>query len=142
MRAWFDAYWHVIGHRHLFAKQDTTESLLELACRILEVLQKNLEPRTEILGVEQPLDVPQEVLLVREVVSSRSVGIIRVSAVGEKVDTLTRRTPATPGSEPGEVLSGRRAALGARRTSLATYGPTVVSNTSVRLAVFPLFTRT
>ncbi|MDO8478141.1 MAG: PD-(D/E)XK nuclease family protein [Candidatus Rokubacteria bacterium] len=41
-----------------FGEKDTKEGLLDLACRMLEVFHAKQEPGTEVVGVEQPFDVP------------------------------------------------------------------------------------
>ena len=70
--------------------------------------------------------------------SSRSVSTdVMRSADGKRSPALEVGRLAHPALD-----RGRRGALGARRTARETYGPTLVSNTSVRLVVLPLFTRT
>ena len=59
-----------------FGEKDTKESLLELACRMLEVLHKNREPGTEIVAVEQPFDVPLIDLDTGEVLDRALVGTL------------------------------------------------------------------
>jgi putative RecB family exonuclease len=60
VQAYFEGYWKIeTSNRPIrFGEKDTKESLLDLACRMLEVLHKNQEPGVEIVGVEQPFDVP------------------------------------------------------------------------------------
>jgi hypothetical protein len=59
-----------------FGEKDTKESLLELAGRMVEVLHKEQKPGTEIVGVEQPLDVPLIDLDTREVLDRALVGTL------------------------------------------------------------------
>jgi putative RecB family exonuclease len=60
VQAYFEGYWNLeTGNRPIrFGEKDTKASLLDLACRMLDLLHRNQEPGTEIVGVEQPFDVP------------------------------------------------------------------------------------
>jgi putative RecB family exonuclease len=60
VQAFFEGYWKLETQRRpiRFGEKDTRESLLDRAGRMLEVLHRNQEPGTEIVGVEQPFDVP------------------------------------------------------------------------------------
>jgi putative RecB family exonuclease len=78
VQAFFEGYWKLeTNNRPIrFGEKDTKESLLELACRMLEVLYKNQEPATEIIGVEQPFDVPLIDLDTGEVLDRALVGTL------------------------------------------------------------------
>ena len=60
VQAFFEAYWQLeTNNRPIrFGEKDTKASLLDLACRMLEVLHQKQEPRTKVVAVEQPFDVP------------------------------------------------------------------------------------
>jgi putative RecB family exonuclease len=60
VQAYFEGYWQLeTGNRPIrFGEKDTKESLLDLACRMLEVFHAKQEPGTQVVGVEQPFDVP------------------------------------------------------------------------------------
>jgi len=78
LHAHFEAYWKLeTGKRPIrFGEKDAKENLLELAWRMREVLHKNQEPKTEIIGVEQPFDVPLIVLDTGEVLDRALVGTL------------------------------------------------------------------
>jgi len=57
-------------------EKDTKESLLDLACRMLDVLHRNQEPDTEIVAVEEPFDVPLIDLDTGEVLDRALVGTL------------------------------------------------------------------
>jgi len=78
VQAYFDGYWNLeTSNRPIrFGDKDTKESLLELACRMLEVLHKNQEPGTEIVAVEQSFDVPLIDLDTGEVLDRALVGTL------------------------------------------------------------------
>ena len=78
VQAFFEAYWQLeTGTRPIrFGEKDTKESLLDLAGRMLAVLYRNQEPGTEILGVEQPFDVPLIDLDTGEVLDRALVGTL------------------------------------------------------------------
>jgi putative RecB family exonuclease len=59
-----------------FGEKDTRESLLDLAGRMLEVLHRSQEPGTEIVGVEQPFEVPLIDLDTGEVLDRALVGTL------------------------------------------------------------------
>ena len=59
-----------------FGERDTKASLLDLARRMLEVLYREREPGTEIVGVEQPFDVPLIDLDTGEVLDRALVGTL------------------------------------------------------------------
>src|SRR5262249_21621346 len=65
------------GNRPIrFGEKDTPESLLDLAGRRLEVLHRSQELGTEIVGVEQPFDVPLIDLDTGEVLDRALVGTL------------------------------------------------------------------
>ena len=78
VQGYFESIWELEpGNRPIrFGEKDTKASLLELACRMLEVLRKNQEPGTEIVAVEQPLDVPLIDLDTGEVLDRALVGTL------------------------------------------------------------------
>ncbi len=78
VQAFFEGYWKLeTGNRPIrFGEKDTKESLLDLAGRMLEVLHRNQEPGTEIVGVEQPFDVPLIDLDTGEVLDRALVGTL------------------------------------------------------------------
>jgi putative RecB family exonuclease len=78
VQAFFEAYWQLeTGTRPIrFGEKDTKESLLDLACRMLEVLHRNQEPGTEIVAVEEPFDVPLIDLDTGEVLDRALVGTL------------------------------------------------------------------
>ena len=78
VQAFFEAYWQLeTGNRPIrFGEKDTKESLLDLAGRMLEVLHRSQEPGTEIVGVEQPFDVPLIDLDTGEVLDRALVGTL------------------------------------------------------------------
>ncbi len=60
VQGYFESYWNLeTQHKPIrFGERDTKASLLDLAVRMLEVFHRNQVPGTEIVGVEQPFDVP------------------------------------------------------------------------------------
>lgn len=78
VQAFFEGYWKLeTSNRSIrFGEKDTRESLLDLAGRMLEVLHRNQEPGTEIVGVEQPFDVPLIDLDTGEVLDRALVGTL------------------------------------------------------------------
>src|SRR5712691_6999257 len=66
----------LVHRRYRFGEKDTKESLLDLAGRMLAVLHRNQEPGTEIVGVEQPFDVPLIDLDTGEVLDRALVGTL------------------------------------------------------------------
>ena len=78
VQAFFEGYWQLeTGTRPIrFGEKDTKESLLDLAGRMLEVLHRNQEPGIEIVGVEQPFDVPLIDLDTGEVLDRALVGTL------------------------------------------------------------------
>ena len=78
VQGYFESIWELEpGNRPIrFGEKDTKASLLELACRMLEVLRKNQEPGTEIVAVEQPFDVPLIDLDTGEVLDRALVGTL------------------------------------------------------------------
>jgi hypothetical protein len=73
-----ETYWALENQERpvCFGEWDTKESLLDLACRMLEVLHRNQEPGTEILAVEEPFDVPLIDLDSGEVLDRALVGTL------------------------------------------------------------------
>ena len=78
VQAFFEAYWQLeTGNRPIrFGEKDTKESLLDLAGRMLAVLHRSQEPGIEIVGVEQPFDVPLVDLDTGEVLDRALVGTL------------------------------------------------------------------
>jgi putative RecB family exonuclease len=78
VQAFFEGYWKLeTSNRPIrFGEKDTRESLLDLAGRMLEVLHRSQEPGTEIVGVEQPFDVPLIDLDTGEVLDRALVGTL------------------------------------------------------------------
>ena len=78
VQGYFESYWNLeTQHKPIrFGEKDTKASLLDLAVRMLEVLYRNREPGTEILGVEQPFDVPLIDLDTGEVLDRALVGTL------------------------------------------------------------------
>ena len=78
VQGYFESYWNLeTEHKPIrFGERDTKASLLDLAVRMLEVLYRNREPGTEILGVEQPFDVPLIDLDTGEVLDRALVGTL------------------------------------------------------------------
>ena len=78
VQAFFEGYWRLeTSNRPIrFGEKDTRESLLDLAGRMLEVLHRNQEPGIEIVGVEQPFDVPLIDLDTGEVLDRALVGTL------------------------------------------------------------------
>ncbi|HEY9385238.1 MAG TPA: PD-(D/E)XK nuclease family protein, partial [Gemmatimonadales bacterium] len=65
------------GNRPIrFGEKDSKERLLDLAGRMLDLLHRHQEPGTEILGVEQPFDVPLIDLDTGEVLHRAVVGTL------------------------------------------------------------------
>ena len=60
VQGYFESYWNLeTQHSPVrFGEKDTKETLLDLARRMLEVFHKNQVPGVEVVGVEQPFDVP------------------------------------------------------------------------------------
>ena len=60
VQGYFESYWNLeTQHKPIrFGERDSKASLLDLAARMLEVFHRNQVPGTEIVGVEQPFDVP------------------------------------------------------------------------------------
>jgi putative RecB family exonuclease len=60
VQGYFETLWKLESeHRPLrFGDKDTKESLLDLATKMLAVLCAEFDPRTEVVGVEQPFAVP------------------------------------------------------------------------------------
>jgi putative RecB family exonuclease len=78
VQGFFEAYWQLeTSARPIrFGEKDTKESLLDLAGRMLDVLYRNQEPGIEIVGVEQPFDVPLIDLDTGEVLDRALVGTL------------------------------------------------------------------
>jgi len=78
VHAYFEAYWKLetTSRPIRFGEKDTKESLLDLGCRMLEVLHQNQPPETEILAVEEPFDVPLIDLDTGEVLDCALVGTL------------------------------------------------------------------
>jgi PD-(D/E)XK nuclease superfamily len=78
VQGYFESYWNLeTEHKPIrFGEKDTKASLLDLAVRMLEVLYRNREPGTEIVGVEQPFDVPLIDLDTGEVLERALVGTL------------------------------------------------------------------
>ena len=78
VQGYFEGYWNLeTSNRPIrFGEKDTKESLLDLARRMLEVLHRTQEPGTEIVGVEQPFDVPLIDLDTGEVLDRALVGTL------------------------------------------------------------------
>ena len=78
VQGYFESYWNLeTEHKPIrFGERDTKASLLDLAVRMLEVLYRHREPGTEILGVEQPFDVPLIDLDTGEVLDRALVGTL------------------------------------------------------------------
>ena len=76
VQGYFESYWALeTEHKPIrFGERDTRESLLDLARRMLEVLYREREPGTEIVGVEQPFDVPLIDLDTGEILDRALVG--------------------------------------------------------------------
>jgi putative RecB family exonuclease len=60
VQAYFGGYWALeTQHKPIrFGEKDTKESLLDLATRMLAVFVKEQRSEAEVVGVEQPFDVP------------------------------------------------------------------------------------
>ncbi len=78
VQGYFESYWALeTEHKPIrFGDRDTKASLLDLARRMLEVLYREREPGTEIVGVEQPFDVPLIDLDTGEVLDRALVGTL------------------------------------------------------------------
>ena len=78
VQGYFESYWALeTEHKPIrFGERDTNASLLDLARRMLEVLYRDREPGTEIVGVEQPFDVPLIDLDTGEVLDRALVGTL------------------------------------------------------------------
>jgi len=78
VQAFFEAYWQLeTNNRPIrFGGKDTKETLLDLAGRMLAVLHRSQEPGIEIVGVEQPFDVPLIDLDTGEVLDRALVGTL------------------------------------------------------------------
>src|SRR5262249_51750363 len=78
VQGFFEGYWQLeTNNRPIrFGEKDTKEGLLDLACRMLEVLYRHQEPGIEIVGVEQPFDVPLVDLDTGEVLDRALVGTL------------------------------------------------------------------
>ena len=78
VQGYFESYWALeTEHKPIrFGDRDTKASLLDLARRMLEVLYREREPGTEIVGVEQPFDVPLIDLDTGEVLDRELVGTL------------------------------------------------------------------
>ena len=78
VQAFFEAYWQLeTSARPIrFGEKDTKESLLDLGCRMLAVLHRNQEPGIEVLGVEQPFDVPLIDLDTGEILARALIGTL------------------------------------------------------------------
>ena len=76
VQGYFESYWALeTEHKPIrFGEKDTKASLLDLARRMLEVLYRDQELGTEIVGVEQPFDVPLIDLDTGEVLDRALVG--------------------------------------------------------------------
>jgi putative RecB family exonuclease len=60
VQGYFEGYWNLETQNRpvRFGEKDTKANLLDLACRMLEVFHRNQLPGVEVVGVEQPFDVP------------------------------------------------------------------------------------
>lgn len=60
VQGFFESYWNLeTQHRPIrFGEKDTKASLLDLACRMLDVFHRSQVPGTEVVGVEQAFEVP------------------------------------------------------------------------------------
>jgi putative RecB family exonuclease len=78
VQGYFESYWNLeTGQKAIrFGERDTKASLLDLARRMLAVLYRERESDTEIVGVEQPFDVPLIDLDTGEVLDRALVGTL------------------------------------------------------------------
>jgi putative RecB family exonuclease len=78
VQGYFESYWNLeTGPKAIrFGERDTKASLLDLARRMLAVLYREREPEMEIVGVEQPFDVPLIDLDTGEVLDRALVGTL------------------------------------------------------------------
>ena len=78
VQGYFESYWNLeTEHKPIrYGERDTKGSLLDLARRMIEVLYRNQNPGTEIVGVEQPFDVPLIDLDTGEVVDRALIGTL------------------------------------------------------------------
>ena len=78
VQGYFESYWNLeTGQKAIrFGERDTKASLLDLASRMLAVLYREREPEMEIVGVEQPFDVPLIDLDTGEVLDRALVGTL------------------------------------------------------------------
>ena len=78
VQGYFESYWALETDQQpiRFGERDTKASLLDLARRMLAVLYREREPDTEIVGVEQPFDVPLIDLDTGEVLDRALVGTL------------------------------------------------------------------
>lgn len=78
MQGYFESYWNLeTEHKPIrFGERDTKVSLFDLARRMLEVLYREQAPGAEIVGVEQPFDVPLIDLDTGEVLDRALVGTL------------------------------------------------------------------
>jgi len=78
VQGYFESYWNLeTGPKAIrFGERDTKASLLDLASRMLAVLYREREPEMEIVGVEQPFDVPLIDLDTGEVLDRALVGTL------------------------------------------------------------------
>jgi hypothetical protein len=78
VQGYFESYWNLeTGQKAIrFGERDTKASLLDLASRMLAVLYREREPEMEIVGVEQPFDVPLIDLDPGEVLDRALVGTL------------------------------------------------------------------